>query len=157
MWTARRITAGDEALYTDLVTEFYATDGVDHPIPASYIARTFAELRRSEDYLVCYVIEQAGEPAGYALLAKTFSQEAGGLALWLEELYLRPAFRGQGIGDEFLTWLQKQWQGKAVRWRLEVVETHERVKALYARHGYEPMPYGQMVLDIPMEEEGEQR
>jgi len=150
-WTARKLERQDSTLFFELVTEFYTSDGVDHPIPTVYMERTFSELCRSEDYLVCYVIEQEGKPAGYALLAKTFSQEAGGLAIWLEELYLRPAFRGQGIGDAFLTWLQDQWQGEAVRWRLEVVGTHDRVKAMYARHGYEPMPYDQMVLDLPIE------
>ena len=148
-WTARKLTREDSWLYQQLVTEFYHSDGVDHPIPADYIARTFDQLMRGEDYLVCYVLEQAGQTAGYALLAKMFSQEAGGIAIWLEELYLRPDFRGQGIGDGFLEWVKAQWQGQAVRWRLEVVGTHDRVKALYARHGFEPMPYDQMVLDIP--------
>ena len=149
-WTARKLTQQDAACYLELVTEFYNSDGVDHPIPESYIRRGFAELCRSEDYLLCYLIEQDGKTAGYALLAKMFSQEAGGLAVWLEELYLRPAFRGQGIGDAFLDWLQEQWQGQAARWRLEVVGTHGRVKDLYARHGFEAMPYDQMVLDTPI-------
>ena len=36
--------------------------------------------------------------AGYALLAKTFSQEAGGLVVWLDEMYVRPAYRSKGLG-----------------------------------------------------------
>lgn len=147
-WNIRKAASTDREAYLQLVSEFYASDGVDHDIPVQYLESTWAELCRSEDYLVCYLIEQGTEPAGYALLAKSFSQEAGGLCLWLEELYLRPAFRGQGTGDAVLRWLQQQWAGKAVRWRLEVVPSHDRVKALYARHGFTEMPYDQMVLDL---------
>ena len=150
-WSARQITPAERDVYLQLVTEFYTSDGVDHPIPPSYIRAAFDELCRSGDYLVCYLLESEGKTAGYALLAKMYSQEAGGLCIWLEELYLRPAFRGGGIGDAFMQWLQQQWAGKAVRWRLEVVPSHDRVKALYARHGFDAMPYDQMVRDIPAE------
>ena len=34
-----------------------------------------------------------GEIVGYLLTAKTYSREAGGLVLWLEEMYMRPAYR----------------------------------------------------------------
>ena len=39
-------------------------------------------------------------PAGYALLQKTYSREAGGLTIWIDEIYLRPAFRGKGLAKE---------------------------------------------------------
>lgn len=149
-WTIRNSLPADREHYLQLVTEFYNSDGVDHDIPPQYVENTWAELCRSEDYLVCYLIEQGAELAGYVLLAKNFSQEAGGLTIWLEELYLRPAFRGQGISDALLPWLRRQWEGKAARWRLEVVPSHDRVKALYARHGFAAMPYDQMVLETPL-------
>lgn len=149
----RRISPQERALYLRLVGAFYATDGVDHAIPTEYILRAFDEICRSDDYLICYIIEQAGKPAGYALLAKMYAQEAGGMALWLDEFYLEPEFRGQGIGAVFLQWLKAQWGPKVARFRLEVVPSHDRVKALYARAGFEKMPYDQMVLETPLETE----
>ena len=42
------------------------------------MGRTFNELMNSETYAQCYIFEKDEKRAGYALLAKTFSQEAGG-------------------------------------------------------------------------------
>ena len=52
------------------------------------------------------LLEQDGETAGYGLLSLKYSHEAGGLELWVEELYVRPAFRGRGLGHEFFAWLR---------------------------------------------------
>lgn len=147
----RKLRPEEHDLYLRLVSTFYATDGVDHPIPAEHIERTFQELCRSDDYALCYIIEQDQKVAGYALLAKTFSQEGGGLTVWLEEIYILPEFRGGGLGAVFLQWLKQEWAGRAARLRLEVVPSHDRVKALYARSGFTALEYDQMVLDMPQD------
>jgi GNAT superfamily N-acetyltransferase len=38
------------------------------------------------------------EPAGYAIYFFTFSSFVGRRGIWLEDLYVRPAFRHQGLG-----------------------------------------------------------
>ncbi len=149
----RRIRPQEGELYARFVHDFYASDGVDHPIPAEYIQRAFAEICRGDDYLICYILEENGDPAGYALLAKMYAQEAGGMAIWLDEFYLDPAFRGRGIGAAFLQWLRQEWEPQVARFRLEVVPSHDRVKAMYARAGFLKMPYDQMVLETPLERE----
>ena len=103
--------------------------------------------------MICYIREENGDPAGYALLAKMYAQEAGGMAIWLDEFYLDPAFRGRGIGAAFLQWLRQEWEPQVARFRLEVVPSHDRVKAMYARAGFLKMPYDQMVLETPLERE----
>lgn len=40
----RRIRPQEGELYARFVHDFYASDGVDHPIPAEYIQRAFAEI-----------------------------------------------------------------------------------------------------------------
>jgi GNAT superfamily N-acetyltransferase len=44
----------------------------------------------------------AGEVAGFAVYYRSFSTFAGREGLFLEDLYVRPAFRGQGIGRGLL-------------------------------------------------------
>jgi len=73
---------------------------------------------RSDEYLECYIFEHGGAPAGYALLNKTFSQEAGGRVVWLEDLFVLPEYRSCGLGREFLDYLEKNVP--AARYRLEI-------------------------------------
>jgi len=46
--------------------------------------------------------EQAGEPIGFALFFHNFSTWAGRRGLYLEDLYVTPAARGQGAGAALL-------------------------------------------------------
>ncbi|HEX3997835.1 MAG TPA: GNAT family N-acetyltransferase [Pirellulales bacterium] len=54
----------------------------------------FGEPRSAEALLA----EFDGEPAGFALYFQTFSTFVGRPGLWLEDLFVRPAFRRHGIG-----------------------------------------------------------
>ena len=75
--------------------------------------------------------------AGYITLGWCFSIEQGGRFVLLDELYLVPAVRGQGLGRQALA-LAAQWarqQGAAVM-RLEVNHHNARAKALYLSAGY---------------------
>ena len=42
------------------------------------------------------------EPAGYALYFFTFSSFVGRRGLWLDDLYVRPAFRRHGLGTALI-------------------------------------------------------
>ena len=84
----RPITSADRAQYITLCKEFYSGDAVLHPVPEDYFQRTFDALMEHTPYASAYIIEQDGKTAGYALLARSFSQEAGGMVTWIEELYI---------------------------------------------------------------------
>ena len=45
--------------------------------------------------------------AGYGLIAKTFSQEAGGMVYWLEELYILEEYRSKGLGSEYFRYMEE--------------------------------------------------
>ena len=63
----------------------------------------------------------------------------------MEELYVRPAFRGRGLGHEFFTWLRGLSAAEHIRRiRLETEPENERAAALYARMGFSPLGYCQM-------------
>jgi len=142
----RRIGPADRAAYLALASEFYRTGAVLSPVPAENFVRTFEELMRSDEYASGYLLTDGGRPAGYALLSRTFSQEAGGMVVWLEELYVRPEYRGRGHARAFFRYLEAH--EPAVRYRLELEPENERAAALYRRMGYRPMPYAQMVREI---------
>ena len=149
----RPITAADEAVYLQMAHDFYQSEAVDHVIPDSYLERTFQALISGSPFSACYLFEIDGETAGYALLALTWSKEAGGLTVWVDELYVLPRFRSHGLGRSFLASLPTLYHD-AVRLRLEVEDRNVRAKSLYRQLGYEMLNYQQMICDYPLKSAG---
>ena len=81
------------------------------------------------------------------LLAKTFSQEAGGPVVWIEEIYIRPEYQGKGIGSRVFKKLDAMFDAGVYRLRLEVEKTNIRAVELYERQGYTWLAYDQMIKD----------
>ena len=143
----RRCEERDRELYLRLAKEFYHSPAVLHPVPDSYFERTVDEMMRSGDYMQGLIFEADGEIAGYALLCRTYSQEAGGPAVWIDEVYIAPQFRGRGLGHELFRNLRELLP--AARYRLEIEPDNARAEKLYRSMGFERLPYAQMVLDLP--------
>ena len=141
----REITSDDRELYYHYADVFYHSDAVESPVPRENYEVTFNELMRSSDYLTCYIFEQEGKPCGFALLSKTFSQEAGGVSVTIEEIYIDEEYRGRGMATQFFEYLKSK-EGIA-RLRIEVESDNEGAKRLYERMGFELLPYLQMVID----------
>lgn len=146
----RKIQKKDRELFLQLAKEFYHSEAVLEPIPEQFHETTFAELMRAEEYLQCFILEREETAAGYALLNISYSQEAGGRVVWLEELYLRPEYQGQGLGSEFFDYLEKEIP--AARYRLEVEPDNLRAVELYKRKGFRQLPYLQMYHQISVDE-----
>ena len=149
--TFRPITAADETDFYTMAEEFYHSDAVLHPIPAEYHRRAFAEMMRSGQYLSGYIFTDGDNTAGFAGTNRMMQHEAGGVMVWVEDLYIRPAYRGQGLGSRFLAWLEEQLRGDAVMLRLETEPENERAQELYYRLGYENLNYLQMIKRLDEE------
>jgi len=128
-----------------MAKEFYASDAVHHNVPEIHFTDTFDELMRSDAYALGYMLECEDNIAGYALLARTFSQEAGGMVIWIEELYVLPQYRSRGLGRDFFAFLEKNAEDNVKYIRLEVEEENKRAIALYESLGFENLPYVQML------------
>lgn len=146
--TIQRLTAADEPIFYEMCEEFFHSSAVSHPIPMAHHVATFQELLQSDTYLFGYLMEVDGKPAGFAILNQMMQQEAGGIIIWVECLYVREAFRSQGIGRQFLQFVAEKWKGKAKQLRLEVEPDNVRAKALYERMGYKVLPYQEMILSL---------
>ena len=118
-----------------------------HPVPDSYFERTFDEMMRSDVYADGFLLEdENGTCMGYALTAKSFSQECGGQCVWVEELYVLPAYQGKGMGSRVFELLNAYYPD-CCRFRLEVEPENEGAARLYRRLGYEALGYDQYVLE----------
>ncbi len=141
----RKINKTDKDFYINSVKTFYSSDAVLHNIPVEYITKTFDELMKSETYVQCYIFEEEGKRVGYALLLKTYSQEAGGEVLWIDEIYILPEFRSKGIGSKFFKFLKENTN--AARLRLEFCPSNKKAIEVYKRQGFQPLAYEQMIYD----------
>ena len=144
----RRINENDRSVMLDMFDEFYHSPGVLHAVPKSHFERTLNEVYSGSPFIDCYIFEQNGKAAGYGQLSLTYSNEAGGICVWIEEIYVRPAFQGKGLGSEFFAYLEENKADNVVRLRLEVEPDNDGAIALYKRMGYKPLEYSQMIKDF---------
>ena len=142
----RKITEKDKEIYLGMAKQFYQSDVVLSPIPDENIEKTFHLLMEGSPYAEAFIFEFERKIAGYALLARTWSQEAGGEVVWIEEILVLPEFRGKGIGKAFFAFLEKNFP--ACRYRLEVEKENEKAVKLYKALGFEFFPYDQMKKDF---------
>ena len=96
----------DAALLLSLITELAKYEKLEDQVIA-----TEATLRNSlfgpRPAAHALIARWGGEPAGFALYFHNFSTFLGRHGLYLEDLYVRPAFRGRAIGRALLTHLAR--------------------------------------------------
>ena len=141
----RMLAPQDKALFLAMSEEFYASPAVEHSVPRQFHEDAFDEIMRQGPYLTGYLLLDEDTPAGYALLQKTYSREAGGLTIWIDEIYLRPAFRGKGLAKELFALAHTLG---AKRLRLEVEPENTRAVMLYQKLGFRASEYRSMVKDL---------
>ena len=145
----RPIEAADSDFFIDRCHAFYKTPACNHDIPPQNAERTFELLMHGTPYADCLIAEDDnGTPCGYCLLALTWSNEAGGLCVWLEEIMVDDEKRGKGVGSRMIAAVHEKYNA-AARYRLEVTDDNPRAAALYRLLGFEELPYRQMIIDTP--------
>lgn len=79
-----------------------------------------------------------GETVGVAAISYVWTLEHGGKSAWLDELYVVPERRGNGIGSALLDQVIAEVQKEGcLAIDLEVEQEHQRAVALYERKGFE--------------------
>lgn len=86
-------------------------------------------------------------PIGVVYAGCILSLEHGGWSGWLEEFYVLPDWRGQGVGSRLLkaaiaAAVERGWPALD----LEVDSNHQRVLSLYNRHSFQPVSRTRFVL-----------
>jgi GNAT superfamily N-acetyltransferase len=84
----------------------------------------------------CLIAEHDGAVAGFALYFRTFSTWLGRDGIWLEDLFVRPAFRRLGIGAALLDELRHRTNGR-VEW--SVLDWNTPAHDFYRSFGARPL------------------
>jgi GNAT superfamily N-acetyltransferase len=80
------------------------------------------------------------EPAGFAVYFHDFSTFSGRTGIFLEDLFVEPAFRGKGIGRSLMVYLSKLAAERGcTRLQWAVLDWNEPAKGFYRKLGAEPM------------------
>lgn len=145
----REINEQDREFFCEIMNEFYHTDAVIKPLAPEKIERVWEDCLKGTPYAKAYIFEDGqGIRFGYSVLGFGYSVEAGGVCLWVEDLYIRQSHRNKGWGRAFFEMILKKYKDCAFRIRLEVEEDNLPAIALYRRFGFETLEYSQMIKEI---------
>ncbi len=145
-WRIRRAVRSDQeticALWWALMEEQMAQDSELRMAPDARErwCNGFSSDVRSPVHCFC-VAEQAGEIIGFAhayLLypPPLYAQE---LEAFIAEVYVRPGWRGQGVGRALVAYVRTWAEGERVRrLRLEVLARNTRSLYFWEREGFRP-------------------
>lgn len=135
----RRATAGDAELVAKLLSDFNTE--FDTPVPPNLEAM-FAELLLLDDALVLLA-----ENLAFAILTLRPSPYYEGPVAMLEELYVAPGHRGQGIGTQLMAAVLAELQQRgAGELQINVDEVDVDARRFYERHGFTNIEQGSRVL-----------
>ncbi len=137
-FSVERITADKKQIYFEMSRDFYASGVTNSVIDDCGRERFFKEILSGE-IVKGYFILYNGEAAGYAICCLSASQEACGRVLWLDELYIKPQFRGKGLGKKLFEFIENSDEYEFIR--LEVEKENGRAMKLYLSLGYKDAEY----------------
>lgn len=140
----RKFVPEDREDYIRFSTEFYNSSAVDKPVPREHFEQGFDEMMRSDVYVQGYMLVYDGNNVGYCVTMKTYSVEAGGITIWIDELFVLEEYRSKGLGRELFKYIEENGDKKLRRIRLEVELENGRAISLYKKMGFEPAPYDGM-------------
>lgn len=123
-----------------LMRAFYAESGfeLDEEQAAAGFRALLADARLGRVWL----IEQgSGAAAGYVVVTFVFAMEYGGMAAVVDDLYMRPEARGEGLGKAALAATRRACEDLGLRaMRVEVGVDNLVAQAVYRSAGFEALP-----------------
>ena len=135
----RPATEADVPLILTFIRELADYERLSHEVAATEEAlrdSLFGE-RRFAEVLIGY---RDGRPAGFALFFHSFSTFLGKPGMYLEDLYVRPEFRGAGIGRALLVHLARLARERGCgRLEWSVLDWNEPAIGFYKGIGASPV------------------
>jgi GNAT superfamily N-acetyltransferase len=97
-------------------------------------------LESSDSFVEILIAEYESSPVGYALYFHNYSTFLGKAGIYLEDLFVKPEFRGEGIGKSLLEYvikLAKERNCGRVEW--SVLDWNEPAIEFYKNRGAHPL------------------
>ena len=121
-----------------MIVGLYAEDQYGEAMTVKKIRRTVEALTNQPQrgrIIICTLDKGV---VGYAILIAYWSNEYGGELAVVDELYVKPDWRGRGIGRQFLEEVAQLSDRPIIGIQLEVSPQNERARAFYRQMGFQP-------------------
>lgn len=132
----------DRSQVVEMMRTFYASPAVSTNGSEEIFQADIDNCLSDSPYIEGYVFEDSGILQGYGMIVKSFATEFGKPCKWIEDLYIRSEYRGQGIGTMFLKYAEEKYPDSV--FRLEAEPENERAVSVYRKFGYDTLPYMEM-------------
>jgi GNAT superfamily N-acetyltransferase len=135
MLSIRPATINDAALLTAMIRELAEFEHLAHEM-----STTEADLVRdgfsAHPKFRAVIAEWDGQPVGYAVFFEFFSTFQGRTGLFLDDIFVRPAFRKHGIGTALIKHVAGiAWREKYFCMRWEVLDWNRQAIEFYNNLG----------------------
>ncbi len=144
----RKIEKKDSNVVLEMMKAFYDSPAIIEKAPESVLRKDIEDCIGELPFIEGFVFEEEGKLLGYAMVAKSYSTEYGGICIWVEDLYLLPECRGKGIATKFFEHIESIYGDEAVRFRLEVAKDNENAIKSYEKSGYKKLDYAEMTKEM---------
>jgi GNAT superfamily N-acetyltransferase len=119
-----------------LMRQMQADDPWDEPFDESIVRKNLSELLTDPVYGLVLLAREAQTSVAYLAICFDFSLEYHGKGAWVDELFVLPAHRGQGIATQLLDFAERASLDAGARTlHLEVTHGNPAIE-LYRRRGF---------------------
>jgi GNAT superfamily N-acetyltransferase len=140
----RKAFSNDMPALLALMSEFYAESGYE--LDRTHAERGFAAILADERLGHVWLMEDAGQSAGYIVLTLRFGMEYGGLIGCFDDLFVVPQSRNQGLATAALMHVRDFCKTRGVcAITVEVGFNNGPAQTAYRRVGLVEMPDRQLL------------
>jgi GNAT superfamily N-acetyltransferase len=131
----------------DLMADFYAESG--NVLDRSHASEAFTALLADDGLGRVWLIEQGSSVVGHVVVTFVFAMEYGGVTAVVDDFYVRPAFRGAGLGTAALAEVRRACAELGMRaMRVEVGRDDAVAQSVYRHVGFEAVDHQLMALPL---------
>jgi GNAT superfamily N-acetyltransferase len=131
----RKASRPDVDAIVDMVRSFYAESA--YPFDAVRVFAAVDRLLSDPRNGAAWLVVGDGAPLGYGVLTFGFSIEYGGTDAFVDELWIAPGSRGEGLGAQILDLMEAECRTKGIgALHLEVERSNPGAERMYRARGF---------------------